>query len=127
MRSMLPDAGSLIQVKVAQRAIRERSLLGLLDGLGELLREHVVLVLFRVDGLAEQALATLVALTVRTRGLAEVLERLLAGRRRVRNDGTRNRIDLEDRSAVRATYFKGLVAESHGRLPQSLILKGCGD
>src|ERR1039458_2619463 len=66
--------GGLVEVEVAEGAVGERLLLGLLDGFGELLGHQVVLVLLRVDGLGEDGVAACVGFARGAGGVGEVLE-----------------------------------------------------
>src|SRR5216683_2105057 len=113
---------ALIQIKIPQRPIRKRSLLGLLHRLGKLLRHHIVLVLLRIHTLREDRLPPRIRLAQSLRRLAKVLEHLLLRRRLMRNDRPRHRIHLQHRPAIRTHHLKRLIAQSH-RTPHPSILK----
>src|ERR1700679_2102064 len=121
----LIQVSKLIEVEVANWLPRIRRLFGLLNGFGELLGHHVVLVFFGLHGLREDGLAPGILLLEGFRGSAEVLKGLLAGRRRMRNHRAADWIHLQHPAAIRAHHFKWLVAQSHNRSSTRAVSRTC--
>lgn len=96
----------LIQIKIAQGLARIWSFFGFAQRLGKFLFQEIVFVLFRVDGLAEEAFLAFVLLAHSARGCFKILKGTFARRWRVGDYSARCRINLEHGSAIGAGYFK---------------------
>ena len=96
----------LVEIELAQGFFSIRSFFRFTECLGELLCHQIILVPFRVDGLAENTLFTLVLLPHCSRGRLKVFERSLARRGRVGYHGARHGINFEYGSAIGAGHIK---------------------
>ncbi len=99
-----------VKVDVAEGPAAPRSFFGFTEGFGKFFIEEVVLIFFRIDGLAEDAFLAFILFAHGAGGGFEIFEGTFARRWCVGDDGTQGGIDFEDAAAVRACNFKQLAA-----------------
>src|SRR5947209_17365275 len=97
---------SSIQIKIANRLACIRSVLGALHRFLKLAFEQVGLISFGIDGLAEERFFAAFLLAHGAGRLLEVGESFRTYWRSVRNDCSGFWIDLQQRSAARASHLK---------------------
>lgn len=95
-----------IQVNIAQWFAGSWSFFRLPDCLAEFFVEKILLILFGIDGLTEDALLALILFAHGAGGGFEILEHALAGSGCVRHHGTGTRVDLQDAATIRAGDLK---------------------
>ena len=99
---------ALVQIEVAQRLPCIGSIFGALHSFLEFAFKKIGLVSLGIYGLAKERFLSSFLFAHRARSFFEVIERLWTRRRRVRDDGSCLRVDLEQRSAARTPYFEGI-------------------
>src|SRR5579859_983364 len=104
----------LIQVELAQRLALRRVVLRALHRFGKPPVQHIFLVALRLHRLPEEALLALLLFTQSARGSFEVFKGALPWSGLVADDGTRLRIDRQDRATVRTRYLECALLLRHG-------------